>query len=105
MIQELHQLNPLGCLTLCLASQTFLLQDSHVVLHNYLLDTILVSAVIHLSMDDLIDPAMLCVAIPPAYREKCLLQEHVEAELVRDHQNIHLVMIDAITTADLNLRW
>jgi hypothetical protein len=75
-----------------------------VVLHNYPLDTTLANVVTLPSMDDSTDPARLCALTPPTYQEKLPLQEDVEAELVRDHQNIHLVMTDAITMADLHLQ-
>jgi hypothetical protein len=75
-----------------------------VVLHNYPLDTTLANVVILPNMDDLTDPARPCALTQPTCREKLLLQEDVEAELVRDHQNIHLVMTDAIIMADLYLR-
>jgi hypothetical protein len=75
-----------------------------VVLHNYLLDMTLANVVILPNMEDSIDPARLCALTPPTCREKLLLQEDVEAGLVRDHQNIHLVTTDAITMADLHLQ-
>ena len=101
-----HQLNPPECLTLCLASQSYPTQDKLwvVALRNYPLDMTLASVVMLPNMDDLIDPVKPCDPTPPACRETHLLQEHVEVEVVRDHQNTHLVTTDAITTADLNLR-